>query len=299
MVSLRIMVIAGFAAGFVATGVAGCSADAEGSGGYFGGSDNGGSAGSGGRDTNDGGIDANVGQGGGPTSPGDYSALCGGGCVPGTAQAVGCEQAADGAGGGAQGGAGGGNLGDGGAPSLVGDCRLGLGADESVNGTCVPADGMAAVGASCFTASDCGPGLGCVALGCRPYCCGDLEACPPSTYCAPTPIAKGELPTNDTQAPDIPVCMPAKTCTLLDPTSCGPQQTCTVVRADGTTSCVDPGPHTAGEPCPCAAGFMCATGKGECLQLCAMDLPDSCPNGSICQGDPASFPPGFGVCAQL
>jgi hypothetical protein len=152
-------------------------------------------------------------------------------------------------------------------------------------------------GDPCATAADCAPGLGCVATGsgasvCHPYCCGDIDACPESSYCAPAILAEDAASAKPLQ---IPVCVPSTPCTLLKDMSCPPDKTCTVVRGDGTTSCIDRGPGKLDEPCPCDAGYMCSTLKNKCLKLCQSGGND-CPSGMVCQGGSDSFPPNFGVC---
>ena len=151
-----------------------------------------------------------------------------------------------------------------------------------------------------MTAGDCGPGLGCVAPGvCRAYCCGDVEACPTQSYCEPTAMAAADNPDMASDAPRIPVCVPATMCELLeDAASCPVDKTCTIVRADGTTSCVTPGEGKQGEGCPCSAGYVCSTANNTCFRLCQLDRPQECPPNHVCQGGSASYPPNFGVCVQ-
>ena len=151
--------------------------------------------------------------------------------------------------------------------------------------------------APCLTASDCGPGQGCVGhpptATCHIYCCGDLDTCPTDTWCVPQRMAE------DTSI-KIPVCLPATECTLLDDSdTCGPGLTCTVVRSDGakaTTSCVEPGTNTENEPCPCAAGYQCSRLAGTCLKLCHVGQDNECDHDAQCQGGSNSYPPGIGTC---
>ena len=160
--------------------------------------------------------------------------------------------------------------------------------------------GDKALNQECFSASDCAPGLGCVGDNgrCRPYCCDDLEACPASTYCAPAPMAKADVP-EGTPTPFIPVCVAAVNCTLLDDSTCPDEtQTCTIVRQDGTTSCVAPGAGKLGDPCSCAAGFVCSTAVNECKQLCHIGSAKDCPSDHSCQGGALNYPDGFGVCVE-
>jgi hypothetical protein len=152
--------------------------------------------------------------------------------------------------------------------------------------------GTTAEGDPCNQATDCAAGLGCGATKqtgvCRQYCCDDPESCPAkTTYCAPAKMAES--------AEQVPLCVPVKQCQLLaDAAWCDAGQTCTIVRNDGTTSCVTPGDHVEGEACPCAAGYMCSNATGTCLKLCHLDGTE-CGTGT-CQGGTAPYPPDIGVC---
>ena len=258
------------------------SADAMGDAGAFGA--NGGWTGEGGGDA---GIDANLGDADPDSGPLTYSSLCGDGCLPTTDPDAGtCGGGAGGAGGG-------------GAPEPSG-CVLAYDANsDSVQGSCGPV-GTLPEGSPCLSTTDCAPGLGCVGFGagaCRPYCCGDLEACAPGTYCSPEPLVSVSAngPNGGTDVL-IPVCVLATQCTLLDDTTCTDGLTCTIVRVDGTTSCVEPGSGLLGEHCPCAAGFVCATGIDQCMKLCKIGQPEGCPASYTCQGGAVTYPEGFGVC---
>jgi hypothetical protein len=169
-------------------------------------------------------------------------------------------------------------------------CKLAPISGEAVAG-CTPA-GDLVVSNPCQTAADCGVGLACIATPsggvCRPYCCGQVEACPTDTYCAPVPMAEAAV--------KIPVCLPAYKCKPLDDSTCMNGQTCTIVRDDGTTSCVDPGDGSRGDSCPCAAGQVCSKITNTCLKLCHIgnDTAD-CGAGS-CQGGVMGYPDGIGIC---
>jgi hypothetical protein len=255
-----------------------------------GGPPGGGGAGLGG----DAGIDANVGDAEAGHGPTGYAHLCGDGCVPGL-DADPCDGTADGGAG--DGGAGGG----GGADSAPQGCQLVYDAQaETVHGQCAPV-GESIAGGPCLTSSDCALGLACVAPEqagpggkCRPYCCGDLEECPSETFCHPEPVAEGYMVGNEPLK--YPVCVPATDCTLLDDTTCDEGTTCTIVRVDGTTSCVEPGSGELGDPCPCAAGYVCSTKIDECMKLCKISRAGDCPDGFSCQGGSTAYPQGFGVC---
>ena len=277
----------------VACGMANEDGSIDGGGDYGGGL----SSGQGGASNqDDAGVDAEFGNGG--QSPGafDYSAWCGSGCQPATEADSPCGSM-DGVGGGAPNGSGAGGGG--------GDCQLGVDEADGVSGQCVEA-GAADKGMSCLTSTDCAPGLGCVQEGgqnvCRPYCCSSLEDCPQNTYCILKPLSTSDLPDGMQDAPSIPVCTPTTACTLLDDSTCDSGKTCTIVRVDGTTSCVTPGNGGAGQPCgpiyPCAAGHVCNTSKGECLQLCEVGGNSECPSGYTCQSGGQIYPTGYGVCVQ-
>jgi hypothetical protein len=236
-----------------------------------------------------GGIDTNL---GGTMSPGafNYATLCGEGCVLG-------EDCATplGEGGGAGGGGGAAPSGYDEGPTA---CQLVLDADSNeVESACAPV-GDATDGMPCLDSSDCAPGLGCVGLGeCRRYCCGSLDACDPETFCDPRPMATGDVPTEST-VPMIPVCVKVADCVLLDDTTCPADQTCTVVKSDGTVSCITPGEGTAGDPCQCAAGHVCKPEIDTCFKLCRLDRPDDCPSAHTCQGGVSMYPSGYGVCVS-
>jgi hypothetical protein len=190
-------------------------------------------------------------------------------------------------------------------------CSLPTGPDNPPSTSCqiVPTEGGPVAecltpgtfqeGEPCEKASNCGASLGCVRMGsdvgvCRAYCCSDIEACAPGTYCTLGAMAEDVL--NDNPLP-IPVCAPATPCTLLDDTTCKGNLTCTLVRKDGTTSCIDPGPGKQGDACPCSAGHVCVLSSGTCRALCHLGGND-CPSEMFCQGGSEGFPNGIGVCVK-
>ncbi len=284
----------------------------SGTGGIMGGSTGSGSSGTGGNYTP-------------PYMMGSYAYLCGGdtaSCVPGNVACTLIDPAKNdaGIGGNAPGGSAtsgssasssgaGGNVGVGGNTGVGGSstssgaggesdagvsamltCKLAPISGEAISG-CAPA-GDLAVGDPCQTAADCGVGLACVATPsgglCRPYCCGPVEACPVDTYCAPVLMAEAAV--------KIPVCLPAKKCKPLDDTTCMDGQTCTIVRDDGTTSCVDPGEGSRGDFCPCAAGQVCSKITNTCLKLCHIGSDTADCGAGSCQGGVMGYPDGIGIC---
>jgi hypothetical protein len=223
-------------------------------------------------------------------TPPTYADLCGDGvCVPGPDD--GCENDDS-----AQRGA----RPSGGEPSgaTARGCHVVADDDGEPESVCV-AVGDGAIDAPCQTAADCAAGAACIpteqagnqtASGiCRPYCCDDVEACDVGSFCAPRPQAEdADL--------EVPVCVAVTPCELLKEDACAPGLTCSVVREDGTTSCVEPGTGGLCQPCPCAAGFVCAVHTGLCEKLCRTDgTGDDC-GGGFCQGGSSDYPSGIGVC---
>jgi hypothetical protein len=210
-----------------------------------------------------------------------YQYLCGGSnpvCLPGT-NTDSCAL--------------GGNPGLGGAPANAPEisCQLVSADGGGIAAQCGRA-GASGDGDPCMSATDCGAELGCIATGvtpiCRAYCCSGLEACPANTYCVKAPMA-------ESTTSEIPVCVPAMPCELLDDATCPSGLTCTIVRESGTTSCVSPGVGTYGQACPCAAGYTCSWADGTCLQLCHTNGTECGPN-AFCQGGQQPYPDGIGHC---
>ncbi|MFO0613275.1 MAG: hypothetical protein U0414_11830 [Polyangiaceae bacterium] len=235
-----------------------------------------------------------------PPHSSNYAELCGqGDCQPGVASA--CARMTTGAGGApgtttsTSSTSGSGGSSTSGAPLPDLGCQVS--ADGEHPSSVCAALGQSGLNGPCQSASDCAEGLGCVVspdqmepmLGlCRPYCCGDWEDCPAETYCAPRP---------QTERPDrlIPVCTGVVPCQLLTEGACADGLMCTVVRADGSTSCVPKGTGELCGSCPCAPGFVCS-GEGVCQKLCHTDATDECGVGSLCQGGSVGYPDGIGLC---
>jgi hypothetical protein len=203
-------------------------------------------------------------------------------------------------GGSGMGGSGMGGSGMGGA-GPDGDCRLAFDG-TSVDGTCLDASGSQPINQPCMKTADCAAGLGCVKIDnnarCRPYCCGDVEACPSATYCALAPLSDGDVPLGTMPTPEIPVCLEADDCEL-DGTQCTEPEVCTVVRLDAQTSCVLPGTGNVDDECPCAEGLFCDTQQNKCIRWCTLNSPNACPDGFQCQGGSSALPNGFGTCVDV
>ncbi len=94
----------------------------------------------------------------------------------------------------------------------------------------------------------------------------------------------------------IPVCTPTTPCAvLMKMGTCPNGEVCTIVRADGTTSCVTKGDGTLCQPCPCDDGYVCSA-TGICQKLCHTAETDECGTGSTCQGGSSKYPQGIGIC---
>lgn len=186
-------------------------------------------------------------------------------------------------------------------------CHVRRGETDPLVRRCEPA-GAKASGEPCTSSSDCLPGLGCVGeenLGrCRAFCCEGGSECGEGTFCAPRPLRDDALPEGEPLS--VPVCAAADNCSLGEPYPCDgtdpnagcvckPGSACTVVRADGTTSCVPPGMGVAGQACPCAAGHICSQASGQCVRLCKLGASNATCGSGRCQA-PANFPEGYGVC---
>ncbi|WP_437305252.1 hypothetical protein [Sorangium sp. So ce388] len=218
-----------------------------------------------------------------------FAHLCGEGCTPG-GDPTECSSS----------GSADSSSSTGGSSAQTLHCQLTLVDGEATPG-CGPV-GRFAAGGPCHRGSDCAFGLGCAALDgeggvCRQYCCGNVESCAPGTYCDERPMAESVVEGSDPVP--IPVCVPAVNCELLNDSACPAGLTCTIVREDGTTSCVAPGVGRADEVCPCAPGFVCSMLTNQCKQLCRVDGgAQDCGTNAKCQGGSAVYPAGFGVCVS-
>lgn len=274
-----------------------------------------------------GGDNSTSGTGGGVTTSGGDAGTSGGG---GTSGASGQgEPPSDGGAAGYVGAAGergsgesdAGGTGAGGAPESSG----GQGGDGSANPPGLPlygcqvtrlnnervrqctAAGRGAANAPCFSAADCSPGLACVSDGdagrCRPYCCDADTDCDKGAYCAERPLRKLPSDTSNTEAPRVPVCVPADNCSLEErfpcPTGndcrCKADTACMLVRDDGATACLKPGSGVQGDACPCAWNHVCSSATHECVKLCRTDAPQNDCGAQKCQAS-SELPKNFGVC---
>ncbi len=175
---------------------------------------------------------------------------------------------------------------------------------------CSPSSGDALAGVACLASDECAPGFDCVgttgdggiAVGaCRHYCCAGNSACDAKTFCDVQFL-------NQASATPVPVCMPIVTCSLegqlaQSPQACPlPTQTCSVVREDGDTGCVDIGPQGPGDSCErdhCQAGLVClgASGQRVCLTLCDTQSGAQCTAPQTCKGGlPLFQDPRVGAC---
>lgn len=236
-----------------------------------------------------------------PPGPITYEALCGEGpCVPGvrgrpcepptTSTGTGAGGGASSSGGGGQGGAGGGGQGgNGGFEPVAYGCQVDVSGAEPES-VCAPIDTGIALGAACVASSGCPEGAGCagdISGTCLAYCCADLD-CPTEHFCTPLPATESFKRGGDLK---IPVCKLADNCVPFSD-ACPEGETCTIVKSDGTTSCVPIGTGQACDPCPCDEGHMCNYSTGRCQKLCKTGHSDECGGGGTCQ----AILPELGVC---
>ena len=163
---------------------------------------------------------------------------------------------------------------------------------------CLPG-GAGLDGFLCAGPAECAPSYECVGgpsgATCRHYCCNGNDSCHDLQFC-------DIQPTFASPETNVPVCMPVQPCTLLAELSC-PGETCSVVRDDGTTSCVATGNAGAGESCEtdhCSSGLVClgTPGTRSCYALCHTDgSAPKCGGQKKCQGGLPLFPdPNVGIC---
>jgi hypothetical protein len=167
--------------------------------------------------------------------------------------------------------------------------------------------GSGLANAPCFSAADCAAGLACVGDGdagrCRPYCCDPDTQCQSGAYCAERTLRRAPSDTSNVEPPHVPVCVPADNCSLEErfpcpadaDCRCKGDTACMVVRDDGSTACLKPGPGTQGEPCPCAWNHVCSRLTKECVKLCRTDSTDNECGSQKCQAS-SELPTNFGVC---
>jgi hypothetical protein len=203
-----------------------------------------------------------------------------------------------------------GDGGDGGTPrdASAGACHVVTGPAGNTTQACAAA-GAGGDGAQCQTGADCMATFECVGSPgrCRQYCCGGDTTCKQEKgpqFCDIEPVAWGDLDASADASTgySVPVCVPANGCTLLVDATCTPGQTCTIVKDDGTTSCVAVGPMHATEPCDtqhCAAGLTCLGSEGMrlCYQLCRINDPSAPCDTGKCTGSAQLFKdPSYGIC---
>jgi hypothetical protein len=168
-------------------------------------------------------------------------------------------------------------------------------AAQAVTPSCTPA-GLGLDGALCHNPDDCAPGYECVGnIGtCRHYCCSGNGACRVDQFCDIQRTASGSTM-------NVPVCVPTRQCDLLQPGTCPSNQTCAVVREDGSLSCVAVGDAMAGQSCAaehCGSGLVClGAATRTCYALCQVGKANQCPASQTCKGGlPLFVDPSVGVC---
>jgi hypothetical protein len=194
-----------------------------------------------------------------------------------------------------------GDAGDGGASDVGPACHV-----VARGQKCLPL-GPGVDGAQCQSGTDCAVSFECVGSPgkCRHYCCDGNSTCDKTadqtmsaTFC--------DVQKTTADGMNVPVCEPVTNCTPLlmgtGPGTCPADQTCAVVKDDGTTSCVPVGKVDVHGDCSvlrCAADLTClgAVGNRTCFKLCHVDSPGSCPNGTVCTSSAQLFTnANIGIC---
>ncbi len=179
--------------------------------------------------------------------------------------------------------------------SAMGTCRkdsaLAVAGDpgDRSDFTCAP-DGVGALDSSCTTSLDCGAGLGCIELVCRPHvesdgtCADGADIDQVTLLCVPLPPP------------------PPTRCDPLMSTSCEEGTVCQATGTQGPffTTCIDSskaGLSAEGTACEgdaeCAPGLACHEKKFTCTPYCSLDAP-SCPETMQCRDIDTALT--FGVC---
>ena len=186
-----------------------------------------------------------------------------------------------------------------------------LASDGGPTAACSPA-GAGTDGTACTYSSDCAAGFDCVGTpgACRHYCCAGNSVCGKDQFCDTQSLAVATT----TQ---VPVCMPItpaggcvlESCIGTTCPVCPTGETCSVVRDDGATGCVQTGSALVGGACDvehCFRGLVClgsasaaanTPGARLCYALCLTASPSSCASPATCQGGlPLFQDPAVGVC---
>jgi hypothetical protein len=188
---------------------------------------------------------------------------------------------------------------DSGDPGPAYGCRVTKESGELAP-TCSEAFREGTDGASCAGGDECAPGFDCVDGDsggvCRRYCCvgtcnGHVAQNGGNTFC--------DLQRLTDTSQRAPVCMPIKSCVLLEPGGCSDTETCAVVTQGGETGCVAIGPRQVGQTCDeaqCAAGLTCLgqPGNRKCYELCKVGT--ACKSSGTCMTSSTFADPQFGVC---
>jgi len=188
------------------------------------------------------------------------------------------------------------------ASTMIRVCRVRKRGDGYVASCEDETNGLGTDGATCTEGADCAPGFDCIAGDkggtCRRYCCSGSCAAQTAHNGGPTFCDIRKLV--DFTEHLVPVCLPLKTCKLLQAGQCGDTETCAVVTEKGDTGCVEIGNANVGDSCEsqhCAAGLTCFGSPGDrrCYKLCKVDGADcgptqKCTTGAVFQDTT------FGVC---
>jgi hypothetical protein len=185
------------------------------------------------------------------------------------------------------------------ADASVTACRV-----STTGPSCGPSDAHGTDGVSCQTGDDCAAGFDCVDGDkggvCRRTCCSSSCEGYTSQNGGPTFCdVQVALRSDSNNRPNVPVCLPIKSCTLLS-NDCGEHETCAIVSEKGATGCVGRGTANVNDACNvdhCADGLTClgSVGDRRCYKLCRTEGTDCGPN-DICTTSSAFQDTNYGVC---
>jgi hypothetical protein len=187
-------------------------------------------------------------------------------------------------------------------------CYPALSTDGTVSPQCI-ASGTLDAGESC-SGLQCKAGYVCADGYCRHMCCGrDWSVCAPNESCTgqlqlQPPDAGGVI------AAGASLCLPADSCDVLDPNSCGAGQSCYIVDSRGDVLCLTTGTAAYGEACTtvaeCGALLTCvkgSNGKATCRRLCRAVAGGGTPGCPAAENTYCSHfaqdPAGVGECTPL
>lgn len=165
---------------------------------------------------------------------------------------------------------------------------------------CVPFGGSLSVGSPCEETDQCMAGLACFA-GDGGGVCGRVCCRADPTSCEGDDVCSGSGMLVDGTMTEFGSCGPSRTCSLLNPASCGEGEGCYLIE-EGEADCRPAGSVGVGEACEgpsdCLPGLGCVGAfNKQCARNCRIGAPDACPPA---EGECRAFadsPEGAGLCS--